>query len=180
MKVDSISLLLKQIHNCLDKGENIAAFYMALTLPDVFGKIEYPKDKPSQRYIKWFDLHIGEYEQSPLAKENEEWAKIPYMSGKNLYKIRCGLLHAGTNDLNDQLDLDEFLFCWNGGFETAGIETDANGNVKKYWRVDTLMLTCKIVWTVEGLLRKGTYKDKQMPTLNEFGIEDIPDIFKIK
>ena len=180
MKVESIPFLLKQIHSCLDKGENVAAFYMALTLPDVCGKIDFPEDKPSERYIKWFDLHIGDYEQSPLAKEDEEWAKLPYMNGNNLYKIRCGLLHAGTNDFGDQLNLNDFLFSWDGAIETAGIESDGNGNVKKYWRVDTRMLTNKIVWTVEGLIRKGFYKDKEMPVFNEYGIDDIPDVYKVK
>ena len=178
MKVDSLAFLLKQIQSCLDKNGTVAAFYMALTLPDVCGKLEFPEDKPRDRYIKWFDMYIGEYERSPLAKNDEKWAEIPYMSGENMYKIRCGLLHAGSNDLGEQLDLDEFLFIWDGVVETGGIETDLNGKARKYWRVSVRILTLKIVWTVQGLIDKGFYKDKELPIINEYGIEDIPDMFK--
>lgn len=180
MKVDSISFLIKEIKNCMDKGECVAAFYMALTLPDICGKLEYPSEKPSKRYILWFDEYIGNYEQSPFAKEDPSWADMPYMSGENMYKIRCSLLHAGTNDLGEEFNLDDFLFQWNGAVERSGVDYDFNGNKRKYWYVNVRLLTQKIMWATEAFIRKGTYNRDDLPKINEYGIEDIPDVFKVK
>lgn len=179
MKIDSISLLINQINSCLEHNEIPAAFYMSLTLPDVCGLLEFPGLKPSERYIKWFDEHIGQYEQSPLAKEDPSWAEMPYMSGERMYKIRNGLLHACTNDLGEQFKLDEFLFIWQGALETGGIKRDQNGKETKYWHVNVLMIIKKMIWTTEHFIKNGNYDKSKLPTISEYGIENIPDVFKI-
>lgn len=177
MQTDSVSLIIHSIKSCLEKGETVAAFYMALTLPDVCGKLKYPLDKPAKRYIAWFDEYIGNYEQSPLAKEDSKWSDFPYMSGKKMYEIRCALLHAGNNDLGQNFNLDEFLFDWNGVIETAGI-VDINGKKKSYWRVNVRILIQKIIWATESFLRKENVDKEKMPKINEYGIDDIPTVFK--
>ena len=180
MKIDALSFILEQIKNCLEKNEIPAAFYMALTLPDVCGKLEFPDLSTSERYIKWFDIHIGQYEQSPLAKEDSSWSELPYMSGTNMYKIRNAMLHAGTNDIGDQFKLNDFLFIWDGACETGGIEFDRNGKCKKYWHVNVKMLVQKLVWCSEGFIKNGNYNKSTLPVFNEYGFEDIPDVFKTK
>ena len=179
MKIDSLSFLLEQIKHCLNNNEIPAAFYMALTLPDVCGMLEFPDLKTSDRYISWFEKHIGQYEQSPLAKKDPSWAEMPYMSGENMYKIRNALLHAGTNDIGYQFDLNDFLFIWDGAYETGGIETKADGKQIKYWHVNVKILTQKLVWCVEEFIKRGNYDKSKLPVLNEYGFDDIPDVFKI-
>ena len=178
MKVDTISFLLKQIKKCLEKNEIPAAFYMALTLPDICGHLMFPDLKSRPRYIKWFDKYIGNYEQSPLCKEDKEWEELPYLSGETMYKIRNSILHSGNNDLAAQLDLNKFLFIWDGLCESSGIAYDIFGKKSKHWNINIKMLSEKIVWATEAFIKTGSYDKKDLPYLNIYGEDDIPDVFK--
>lgn len=55
----------------------MGASFLALTISDICGKVLYSdltgNKNSGKRYIKWFDRYIGDYEQSPLAKENPSW-----------------------------------------------------------------------------------------------------------
>lgn len=70
---------------------------MALTLPDICGKAEYPILKEHTRYIRWYDENIGYYEKPPRADPNE--VELPYLSGEVVYNLRCMLLHQGTPNI---------------------------------------------------------------------------------
>ena len=58
---------------------------LALTLPDICGKAEYPTDGVTKRYIKWTNEYISAYEKwndSPYGID------MPYLSGEVLYNLR--------------------------------------------------------------------------------------------
>ena len=69
MRVNAIQLLIEEVADCLNKGNSLAALITALTIPDICGKVLYPQSKSGERYKKWFNEYIGNYEQSPLDKE---------------------------------------------------------------------------------------------------------------
>lgn len=55
--------LLCDIERCLDNGIYMPALGMALTIPDICGKVVYPKCKVSKfSYIAWYDEFQGHYD----------------------------------------------------------------------------------------------------------------------
>ncbi|MCR5091912.1 MAG: hypothetical protein K6B51_04375 [Bacilli bacterium] len=89
-----IDQLIKEIDDALEHGLYIVALNSALTLPDICGKVAYPKLAGKRaRYIRWFEEHVGKYERSPRFKDDE---KMPYMSGEIVYALRCALTHEGN------------------------------------------------------------------------------------
>lgn len=100
-----IPRLIEEINRCLDIDCYLVALITALSLPDICGKAAYPDDKPSDRYIKWYDENIGQYERNEIAKKLE----MPYESGTVIYSLRNSLIHEGSPDINEvTCDIQEF------------------------------------------------------------------------
>lgn len=88
-----IDILVKDINTALENKAYLSALSLALTLPDVCGKAEYPSDSVTQRYKKWFDYHIGKY-------ETYEGNTCPYLSGEIVFSLRNSLLHQATPNID--------------------------------------------------------------------------------
>lgn len=108
MRVNSIRLLINETKKCLESDCDLSALIVALTIPDVCGKVLFPNDKSRDRYKKWFDRYIGDYEQSPFDKELPLEEQTPYMNGEVFYKLRCAILHEGSDDIASQIHVDAF------------------------------------------------------------------------
>ena len=105
-----IGEIIKEIDLCLSRGCYIVATMAALTLPDICGRAKYPdmEKQTKQRYIKWFDEYIGEYEKDP-----EDDLGMPYLSGELVYSLRCFMLHQGDVNIdNKKLDIEKFELLW--------------------------------------------------------------------
>ena len=50
-----IDRILGEIKKSIDNECFIAALALALTLPDICGKAEYPDDSIAGRYIRWYN-----------------------------------------------------------------------------------------------------------------------------
>lgn len=88
-----IPMLVQEINDCLNDNHLIAALTMALTLPDVCGKAEYPNERSSsKRYVDWFDTNLGETENPEFIFEDN----LPSLTGEVVYQTRCSFLHQGT------------------------------------------------------------------------------------
>lgn len=123
--------LVEEIRKSLDNDIYLSALMTALTLPDICGKAAFPDDRPSDRYIKWYDEYIGKYEQDALSKENG----MPYESGIIVYNLRNSLMHEGNPNINEKTcDIQEFdlliedknKFSVYAG--SAGVRTDYIGD----------------------------------------------------
>lgn len=107
-----INKLVEDINKALDNEAYFSALSLALTLPDICGKAEFPKAKSGRRYISWYDKYIGQYEKCPC--EHCKTRPMPYLSGEVVYSLRNSLLHQGTPNVdNDKIDefsnkVDEF------------------------------------------------------------------------
>ena len=66
---------------CLENEWFIAALTLALTLPDICGKAEYPDETVTARYIQWFNTYVKPYDK-PKSKLSED---MPYLSGEVVY-----------------------------------------------------------------------------------------------
>ncbi len=161
-----INELVKEINQSLDNGCVMAGLSLALTLPDICGKAFYPNLKPRERYIKWFDEYIGQYEH------DEEHIRIgmPYLSGDLVYSLRNSILHQG----NPNIDGKKFgiiyfeLLYWKfkgwtfvSGSSEAEIIKDENGNdkaINKKMTVNVRDLCWKICRLAEICYKKEKAK----------------------
>lgn len=100
------------IKESLDHKNFYAALTLALTLPDICGRLSYPElkgpRKSKERYIKWFDKYLLHHYKRPTDG-------FIFMSGGDCYALRCALLHEGTGDLSNHSAkredvLSEFAF----------------------------------------------------------------------
>lgn len=109
-----IKRITDEISRCLSNDCHLAALALALTLPDICGKAEFPSKNTSARYIAWYDKHIGKYEREMSKSDEADLADLPYMSGELVYQLRCSFLHSGDTDIDrskiqeEQNQLTEF------------------------------------------------------------------------
>lgn len=124
--------MIKEINRCLENDCPISALSMALIIPDMCGKAEYHFERNKQRYIKWFNDWIGEY-------ETYEGNEMPYLSGGLVYSLRCSLLHEGNPQIeNEKFNIAEFSLMWSrkkdsfvlGGSSMAEVVIDERGQRK--------------------------------------------------
>lgn len=90
--------IIEDVNRALDNEAYFAALTLALTLPDICGKVQYPEVGVTKRYISWYDEHIGKYEQCP-SKHCKE-VQMPYLSGEVIYNLRNSMLHQGTPNIS--------------------------------------------------------------------------------
>ena len=112
--------IFEDINKALDAEAYISALALALTIPDMCGKSEYPNEKSSRkRYIDWFDTYMGVPPREKILEkltDRENETIMPYLTGHVVYQLRCNLLHETTpiiekNDVvDDNKEIDE---VWN-------------------------------------------------------------------
>lgn len=158
--------LIKEINQCLDNGCVMAGLSLALTLPDICGKAIYPKLKPSDRYIKWFDEYIGQYEHD----DEDIKVGMTYLSGELVYSLRNSILHQGNPNIDGKkfgISYFELLYRQTEGASVitgsseAQIVKDENGNdkaINKKFTVNVRDLCWKICILAEVCYRED--KDK--------------------
>lgn len=89
--------------SALDKSlENknwYSALFIALSLPDICGKLTFSLKSSYKRYVKWFDLYLKNRFTYPVGADNEIHC---FLSGSDCYALRCAYLHEGTDDISKQ------------------------------------------------------------------------------
>lgn len=91
--------IIKDIEKALQAQAYISAFVLALILPDICGKLEFPLKNGKQRYIDWYDTWLTPYNKPPQIKgKNGRESDInhPGIDGKRCYKLRCSIIHSGN------------------------------------------------------------------------------------
>lgn len=163
-----IDTFIDEINRALSYDLYFSALSLALTLPDICGKAEYPDKKSTSRYKLWYDEYIGKSEHPVLEENQGEYSKeiietirnMPYLSGEIVYNFRCSLFHQGTPNIdrveyqrrnNKKCPIDKFVvvteqekpFQIYGG-ERSSVVTDNDGNQTRTYRVNIRRL-CKIL-----------------------------------
>ena len=72
---------------------------LALTLPDIAGKIEFPGLSSSKRYSKWFENYMIDKYKLNIGADNLEHV---FLSGNDCYALRCAYLHEGKSEISEQ------------------------------------------------------------------------------
>ena len=96
-----VERICSEIRLCLERNFHLSALALALILPDICGKTEFPDERNNnRRYTDWYDKHIGQYWQSISKSEEDGLADLPYLSGELVYQLRCSFLHSGDTDID--------------------------------------------------------------------------------
>ena len=111
----SIELLISEIEKTIEAKLYLAALHMALSIPDMLGKLAYPKFN-GNKYIKWFDENVRSitfgylYSENPLGISDDG----PKMCGEVCYALRCKLFHEGVNDIKarTKVRINEFVLSF--------------------------------------------------------------------
>lgn len=184
-RIDSISLLIKEINDCLNNDNSLAALYIALSLPDVCAKIMKSDTKRQQdRYKEWFDKYVSGY---ITGKIGEEKYNMLNFSADDCYKLRCCLYHEGNYDIEDET-LDKFVLTFGKSAILANSSSrteicdDVNGNkIEKKTHIRknvNVPYICQIiVLGVNDFLKEKYISEIKLPT---FKTQDIPAIFKAR
>ena len=156
--------LIDDMNNALSANCYLAALSIALMLPDICGKAEYPDLKVGERYKAWYDEFVGKYEIPPVPKSGCDDTKMPYLSGEVVYSLRNSFLHQGTPNIeSDKIKaaenkIDKFSLIVESKNE-FNIYSDAsgiwNGSIRTY-RVNIRRL-CLII----GANASAYYEDNK-------------------
>lgn len=93
---------IEAIMEALKKECFLPALALALTIPDICGKVEYPDLYTGRRYIEWFDKHARSYfsfSNSTTSWINNSKLQNSYFTGEMCYKLRCAFLHSGNEQI---------------------------------------------------------------------------------
>jgi len=129
-----------------------SALFVALTLPDICGKYQYPKVKGSgKRYSLWFDKYLLHLYTMTFRDETQV-----FLSGDDCYALRCSFLHEGSSEITHQNArevLNNYMFVYpvQNSFPTHNNFLTINGTKTLQLQVD---IFCKeICDAVETWLR---------------------------
>jgi len=103
---------IQALVKCVADKNWYGALFIALTLPDICGKIEYPNKSSTQRYKDWFERYLEPRYTRQIGPAAMGMVH-KFLSGSDCYAIRCALLHEGTDEIGEQRAqeaLDRFHF----------------------------------------------------------------------
>ena len=101
--------MIKNIINDIELAKNnkayLSALALALTLPEICGKIEVATNtkKSSKYYIDWYNKWIYKYYRFPPSENSliEKANNDSKLDGKFCYALRNAVLHCGNTDLHN-------------------------------------------------------------------------------
>ena len=87
------------IRAAVAQGNWHAALALALTLPDICGRLESPANGSQARFVAWYDRFLLRRYQSHIGPDRRLHT---FLSGHDCYALRCAFLHQGEFDIDDQ------------------------------------------------------------------------------
>lgn len=103
--VVNLKHLVIQIEQLLENEFYIPALYLALIIPDICSKIDYPEEKKQMnRYTKWVYEHLDKYD---LPKDPYD-SGFEHLNAKRIYSLRNNLFHESTAEFEHDIENLEF------------------------------------------------------------------------
>lgn len=85
------------IDQSVSSGNWLGALTLALAMPDICGRLQWPGDRSGRRYDKWWDSYMLRHYQLEIAGSQHV-----FLSGSDAYALRCAVLHEGGADVSRQ------------------------------------------------------------------------------
>ena len=142
--------LIEDVERAIEHECYFAALALALTLPDICGKAEYPTEGNGARYTKW----CRQFVCIEHPRDNPYSGDMPYLNDDILFNLRCAFLHQGTPNPN---------------------ENNSPKYKEKRCKVDHFMLKITDPDTPDGALSMVSYGEGMKITHREItvGVQDI-------
>ena len=83
--------LIQALDGCVKSENWYGALFIALTLPDICGKIDQPDSQ--HHYAAWFDRYV---------KSKYVHGDWTFLTGNDCYALRCAFLHEGKDNISTQ------------------------------------------------------------------------------
>lgn len=91
--IQALKLIIESVEKSLEHKNYFASLATIFIVLDLCSKIESPKEKSNKkRYIIWIQKHLEDVIQS----DNY------YLTAKNIYYLRCSMLHEGSTNPTTQ------------------------------------------------------------------------------
>lgn len=94
--------LIEDVERAIEHECYFAALALALTLPDICGKAEFPNDGNGARYKKWCKEFVY-----GIQSRNTPSGDMPYLNEDMIYSLRNLFLHQGTPNVKPSSSWDE-------------------------------------------------------------------------
>lgn len=94
----TIEKLVAAINKAIADENHYAALVLSLTMPDICGKLEFPKVSSSERIKNWFDKYLKKHNERIIPSGQT----ITFMTASDFYALRCAILHEASEDLTGQ------------------------------------------------------------------------------
>ncbi len=102
---------IDEIRKAIENEMFLSALTMALTVPDICGKLEGLQGNDKEKYIGWVDKHITkQYFPEVYLDENHQYQESDKraITGQRCYGLRCALLHSGNEEIDlKHMDLED-------------------------------------------------------------------------
>lgn len=171
--------LVNEIEQSLKYDNYLSALALALMIPDICGKAEYQSDKNKERYIKWYDEYLGQYEKSP---DDPYDVDMPYPSGEIVYQLRCSFLHQGNYNINsdrikeERCKIDKFILSleppYSGGLSKVSYDEDMTINERE---IDINVIN--LCWKISRVAKNYYEANKEKFDFIDYEIIDRRDMF---
>ena len=91
--------LIKALESTLESNNWYGALFIALSIPDICGRLETPEESIRTRYERWFERYMLSKYSKPIGPEQTPHT---FLSSSDCYALRCALLHEGRDVIKDQ------------------------------------------------------------------------------
>jgi len=127
---EKVNPFIESIERSIQTENWYAALTLSLALPDICGRLENPKLGSEKRYIKFFNTYLKSFYISKVGEQKE----IEFLSGSDMYALRCSFLHEGSSEIEHQRArdiLNSYIFVNGSKYLTVHKNMFISDNEKK-------------------------------------------------
>ena len=123
--------LVVQIGRLLENDFYIPALYLALIIPDICSKIDYPEEKKQMnRYTKWVYEHLDKND----LPQGTHAADFEHLDAKRIYSLRNNLFHESKAEFEHDIENLEFKLL-EGKDQMCSSQVSKNENDLKSFKI---------------------------------------------
>ena len=110
--------LIKALESSVANKNWYGSLFIALSVPDICGYLEFPTERSQVRYERWFEKYMLPKYSACIGSHSTPHI---FLSPSDCYALRCALLHEGREDITEQrareaLDRFHFIGPLPGGY----------------------------------------------------------------